>query len=67
MLPEGRALVYRPAGAELDRLPFSIRVLLENALRHVGRGIVTQAHVDALARWNPADHARSKGGARTFT
>jgi len=57
---EGRALIYRPAELErkgvgtLDRLPFSIRVLLENALRHAGHGVVTEAHVTALARWSPA-------------
>jgi aconitate hydratase len=39
---------------DLDRLPFSIRVLLENALRHVGRGLVTEEHVRALAEWSPA-------------
>ncbi len=38
---------------ELARLPFSIRVLLENALRHVGRGIVTEDHVRLLASWTP--------------
>jgi aconitate hydratase len=39
--------------ASLDRLPFSIRVLLENALRHAGRGAVTSEHVTALANWSP--------------
>ncbi len=38
----------------LDRLPFTIRVLLENALRHLGHGFVTEAHVRALAAWTPA-------------
>ncbi|HRP08085.1 MAG TPA: aconitase family protein, partial [Gemmatimonadales bacterium] len=38
---------------QLDRLPFSIRVLLENALRHAGRGAVTSDHVKALAGWTP--------------
>ena len=33
---------------ELDRLPFSIRVLLENALRHAGDGYVSAEHVEAL-------------------
>jgi aconitate hydratase len=36
---------------QLDRLPFSIRILLENALRHCGRGPVTQDQVQALAGW----------------
>ncbi len=44
--------------AELDRLPFSIRILLENALRFAGRGIVTEDHVRALAGW------RGSGGAQ---
>ncbi|MGH7526662.1 MAG: hypothetical protein ACREMX_08145, partial [Gemmatimonadales bacterium] len=45
------AAVYRLAElarqglTDLDRLPFSIRVLLENTLRYAGRGIVTEAHV----------------------
>ena len=39
---------------KLDRLPFTIRVLLENALRHLGRGFVTEDHVKALAAWTPA-------------
>ena len=52
-----RAVVYRlPELArqgltDLDRLPFSIRVLLENALRHAGRGIVTNDHVTQIGRW----------------
>ena len=38
---------------DVDRLPYSIRVLLENVLRcHDGR-VVTDSHVMALARWQP--------------
>jgi aconitate hydratase len=54
------AIIYRLAELErqrltrLDRLPFSIRVLLENALRYAGRGIVTETHVRQLASWSPA-------------
>jgi len=39
--------------AELDRLPFTVRVLLENALRNAGGEFVTREHVDALAGWRP--------------
>jgi aconitate hydratase len=46
--------------ADLDRLPFSIRVLLENALRHAGRGFVTEAHVRALAAWAPGGAPRGE-------
>ena len=48
-LPE----LARQGLADLDRLPFSIRVLLENALRHAGRGFVSEAHVRELAGWSP--------------
>jgi aconitate hydratase len=47
-LPE----VERKGIGRLDRLPFSIRVLLENALRFAGRGLVTEEHVNALGRWS---------------
>ena len=57
-LDGGPAVIFRPSELErkgvgtLDRLPFSIRVLLENALRHAGRGVVTEDHVAALAQWS---------------
>ncbi len=58
-----RAVIFRLGELErkgmgsLDRLPFSIRVLLENALRHAGRGPVTPEHVQALAQWSPTPGA----------
>jgi aconitate hydratase len=53
-----RAL-QRQGLTDLDRLPFSIRVLLENALRHAGRGFAAEAHVRELAGWRPS--AKSRG------
>ncbi|MBK9128063.1 MAG: aconitate hydratase AcnA [Phycisphaerales bacterium] len=38
----------------LERLPYSIRVLLENVLRNVDGFAVTDEHVRALAAWSPA-------------
>jgi len=38
-----------------SRLPFSIRVLLENLLRHCDGSLVTEEDVLALARWAPRD------------
>ena len=38
---------------ELERLPFTVRVLLENALRNAGSEFVDAADVEALARWRP--------------
>jgi aconitate hydratase len=51
-----KAVVYRLSElarqnlADIDRLPFSIRVLLENTLRYAGRGIVTESHVRELGK-----------------
>ena len=41
-------------GFNLERLPFSIKVMLENVLRREDGENVTAAHVEALARWNGA-------------
>src|ERR1041385_2876629 len=55
--PAGTVHVYRldalasQLGADLGRLPYSIRVLLEAALRHCDDYQVTQDDVKRLARW----------------
>ncbi len=36
---------------DLDRIPFSIRILVENALRQAGHGVVTEDHVLQIGRW----------------
>ena len=43
--------------AELDRLPFTVRILLENALRNAGGEFVDAGDVEALARWRPRSAA----------
>lgn len=55
-LPSGKANAYnilklKDMGYEVERLPYSIRVLLENAVRHSNRvhGALEAAH--ALAQW----------------
>ena len=59
-LAEGKTSYYSLAALDeagitrLDRLPFSIRILLENALRHAGGGYVTEEHVRAVAAWSPS-------------
>jgi len=42
-------------GADLERLPYTVKVLLENMLRHAARrdGLVSDADVRALAAWSP--------------
>ena len=41
-------------GVNVGRLPFSIRILLENALRNQDGFSVTKEHLDTLSNWNPA-------------
>ncbi len=57
----GRATIYRLDALEkagvapgLDRLPFSIRVLLEAVLRNVDGELVTEDDVKNLGAWNAA-------------
>ncbi len=40
-----------------QRLPVTVRIFLENVLRHAGNGLVEEAQVRALAKWNPASPA----------
>src|SRR5438105_8577321 len=40
--------------AKFDRLPKTIKVLLEDLLRHAGNGVVRDAEIESLAHWNPA-------------
>ena len=37
----------------LQRLPVTVRIFLENVLRHAGNGVVETAHVEDVARWQP--------------
>jgi aconitate hydratase len=41
--------------AELDRLPFTVKILLENLLRQMGTEFVDVGDVKTLASWSPAD------------
>ena len=40
-------------GVDLGRSPVTLKILLENALRHAGGGIVREDDVVALAAWRP--------------
>ena len=42
------------AGGGFDTLPYSLKILLENLLRHEDGANVTRADVEALANWDPA-------------
>jgi aconitate hydratase len=43
----------------LDRLPFTIKILLENVLRHAGGELVNADEVLSLARWLPGQATQS--------
>jgi aconitate hydratase len=66
---QGRELTYyslradRLAALGVDRLPYSIKVLLENLLRHEDGVKVNATDIEALARWgeNPSRHGEAAG------
>ncbi len=43
------------AGFAVSRLPYSLRVLLENLLRREDGTVVSAEHIETLARWRPGD------------
>ena len=45
---------FADRGFEVERLPWSLRILLENLLRNEDGVAVEPADVEALARWDPA-------------
>jgi aconitate hydratase len=66
---QGRELTYYSLRADalsalgVDRLPYSIKVLLENLLRHEDGVKVSAGDIEALARWgeNPGRHGEAAG------
>ncbi|BAD42146.1 aconitate hydratase AcnA [Symbiobacterium thermophilum] len=62
----GTAVIYRLSALEqaglvkLDRLPFSVRILLENLLRNLDGYLVTEEDVRTLAAWNPRELPRKE-------
>jgi aconitate hydratase len=61
--PDGRNLVaYRldrlPPTLNIDRLPFSLKILLENLLRHEDGVMVTATDIEAVTGWEPGGEPR---------
>src|ERR1700748_13250 len=44
----------------LERLPFTIKIILENLLRHAGGELVTEDDVLSLAAWQPGTAASNE-------
>jgi aconitate hydratase len=47
-------------GVDLDRAPFTLKVLLENLLRHAGGGIVREEDLTTLTAWRPGVAAEAE-------
>ncbi len=45
---------------DLERAPVTLKILLENVLRHAGRGIVERSDVETLASWRPGVAAEAE-------
>src|SRR3990172_7545088 len=58
-LDSGAVIIYRIQALEeyenvsIERLPYSLRILLENLLRHCCHGIIKKEDLYHLARWQP--------------
>ena len=50
-----RLSALETAGLSVSRLPYSLRILLENLLRREDSLAVPAADIEALARWQPQD------------
>ena len=48
-----RLAALESIGAQLETIPFSIKILLENLLRFEDERTVKRADIEALAKWNP--------------
>jgi len=49
-----------PLGLDLARAPMTLKILLENALRHAGGGIVREEDVATLAAWRPGSSVEAE-------
>ena len=52
-LPDFYRLAVLAGRIDLDRAPVTVKILLENVLRHAGDGIVRPEDVETLAAWRP--------------
>jgi aconitate hydratase len=59
-LPDAFRLAALDGGPDLGRTPVTVKILLENVLRHAGRGPVGEADVRALAGWRPGSGAEAE-------
>src|SRR5712671_3214264 len=56
----GRLAELNQEFTQLERLPMTIKVLLENLLRNAGNGVVRDSEIEALAHWRGSGQAQSE-------
>ncbi|MEB2283508.1 MAG: aconitate hydratase AcnA [Myxococcales bacterium] len=56
----------KESGVVLDRLPVTVKILLENVLRHQDKPFASADDVLSLARWNPATAASTAASELPF-
>ncbi len=59
-LPDHYRLAVLGDRIDLDSAPVTIRILLENLLRHAGGGVVRTEDVETLAAWRPGTPAEAE-------
>jgi aconitate hydratase len=59
-LPDAYRLTALGDRIDLDRAPVTLKILLENVLRHAGAGIVEPRDVETLAAWRPGEAAEAE-------
>jgi aconitase A len=52
---------------EIKRLPFSIRIMLEAALRQCNDREITQDDVKNIAAWTPSPNGAGRGGSSRYS
>jgi aconitate hydratase len=61
---DGTADIYRLSAlaglGDIDRLPITVKILLENVLRHCGTEGFLPEHVEMLARWTPGQRVEAE-------
>lgn len=53
-------ILQKTTGKNVERLPYSIRVLLENMVRYCGYGQVVEADIQKVLDWQPQDPDRAE-------
>ncbi|HET7029053.1 MAG TPA: aconitate hydratase [Candidatus Limnocylindrales bacterium] len=59
-LPDLFRLAVLADRIDLERAPVTLKILLENVLRHAGGGIVEPGDVETLAAWRPGEAAEAE-------